>query len=104
MTKEQYYEMCEAIGAEPSEEEVPIDFSDFPEDVHLAFNLYSKIPDRWDPMSGTYLGKDLGCLEFLMTTIGTEDKRTALEFIFMIDSVRQQFLLERQKRQAKEKK
>jgi hypothetical protein len=104
MTKEQYFEMCEAIGAEPNEAEIPIDFNDFPEDVHLAFSLYSKIPDRWEGMSGTYMGKDMSCAEFIMTTLGTEDKRTALEFIFMIDSVRQQFLLERQKRQSKEKK
>ena len=30
MTKEQYFEMCEALGNEPAESEIPIEFDDFP--------------------------------------------------------------------------
>lgn len=104
MTKEHYFDMCESLGSTPNEEEIPVDFTDFPEDVQIAFELYTKLSDRWDGMSGTYMGKDLTCLEFMMTVLGTEDQRTALEFILMIDSCRQQFLLERQKRQSKDKK
>ena len=35
MTRERYFKMCEQLGQEPKEEEIPLDASDFPDIVYL---------------------------------------------------------------------
>lgn len=62
MTKERYFEMCEALGSEPLESEIPIDLEDFPEEVQQAFQIYYLLKDIWDTMGGNYLGKDTSTL------------------------------------------
>jgi hypothetical protein len=59
MTKDTYYEMCEMLGNEPVESEIPVEFEDFSFEVQQAFNAYRMLRDEWDTMSGTYLGKSL---------------------------------------------
>jgi hypothetical protein len=59
MTKDQYFEMCEMLGSEPSDSEIPVEFEDFPFEVQQAFNAYRMLRDEWDTMNGTYLGKSL---------------------------------------------
>ena len=58
MTKEQYFEVCEMMGTEPVESEIPIEIEDFPELVIQCFLRYRILPDIWDTMNGNYLGKD----------------------------------------------
>ena len=36
---------------------MPLTISDFPEEVQVAFFMFSLLPDHWEGMSGTYLGK-----------------------------------------------
>lgn len=36
---------------------MPLEPSDFPEEVQVAFFMYSLLPDHWEGMSGTYMGK-----------------------------------------------
>jgi len=62
MTKERYFEMCEALGSEPLESEIPVDLDDFPEEVQQAFQIYYLLKDIWDTMGGNYLGKDTSTL------------------------------------------
>ena len=62
MTKDRYFEMCEALGSEPEESEIPIDMEDFPEEVQQAFQIYYLLKDNWDTMGGNYLGKDTSTL------------------------------------------
>ena len=57
MTKEAYFEMCEAIGSDPIESEVPLEYSDLPNEVQYALSIYGKLKDDWDSMNGVYLGK-----------------------------------------------
>ena len=59
MTKDTYFEMCEALGSEPVESEIPVEFDDFPFEVQQAFNAYRMLRDEWDFMNGNYLGKSL---------------------------------------------
>ena len=59
MTKESYFEMCEMMGSEPVESEIPVEFDDFPLEVQQAFNAYRMLRDEWDTMNGNYLGKSL---------------------------------------------
>jgi hypothetical protein len=90
MTKHQYFEMCEALGTEPVEEQIPIEFEDFPLEVQQAFNAYRMLRDEWDAMSGTYLGKSLiGIKDVLEATeIDLSEYKFIIMLIRMIDAVR----------------
>jgi hypothetical protein len=95
--KEQYFESWEAMGVEPIPEETPPEMEDFPYEVQQAFDIYSRLSDRWDGMSGTYLGKDYNPIAFFMDLFLVVDKRTALDFISIIDVARQGIFANKQK-------
>ena len=39
---------------------MPLEASVFPEEVQVAFFMHQLISEKWDGMSGTYLGKNWG--------------------------------------------
>ena len=90
MTKEQYFEMCETLGSEPVVEEIPVEYSDFPNEIQLAISIYRLLRDEWEYMGGTYTGKNLnGIFElFEVYNIDQVDKRYYLELIHVIDAIR----------------
>lgn len=90
MTKEQYFEMCDMLGSEPVESEVPVEFDDFPDEVQLALSIYRMLRDEWEYMNGNYLGKNLNGIFELFEVYGIEfnDKKYYLELIHIIDSIR----------------
>lgn len=78
------------MGEEPVEEQVPVEFDDFPLEVQQAFNAYRMLRDEWDTMNGNYLGKSLiGIKDVLEATeIEQEDSKFIIQLIRMIDAVR----------------
>ena len=48
MTKEQYFEMCDMLGTEPDESEMPIEQEDFPYELQQAFQIYYLLRDVWE--------------------------------------------------------
>jgi len=90
MSKDQYFEMCEALGNDPVESEIPIEFDDFPLEVQQAFNAYRMLRDEWDTMSGSYLGKSLiGIKDVLEATeIDPSEQKFIIMLIRIIDNVR----------------
>lgn len=90
MTKDAYFEMCEMMGSEPVEEEIPVEFGDFPLTVQQAFSIYGKLRDEWDTMNGVYLGKSYaGILDILiLLEVPVEDRRTIFDLLGIIDGHR----------------
>ena len=90
MSKESYFEMCEMLGSEPLDSEIPVEFEDFPIEVQQAFNAYRMLRDEWDTMNGNYLGKSLiGVKDVLEATeIEPSDQKFIIMLIRLIDSVR----------------
>jgi hypothetical protein len=90
MTKDQYFEMCEAMGTEPVESEIPVEFDDFPLEVQQAFNAYKMLRDEWDTMSGSYLGKSLiGVKDILEATeVDVSEHKLIIMLVRIIDNVR----------------
>lgn len=90
MTKEQYFEMCEQLGTEPVDAEIPVEFDDFAMEVQTALSIYRMLRDEWEFVNGSYLGKNLnGIFElFDVYDIDVKDKKFFLEMIHIIDSVR----------------
>lgn len=58
----------------------------FPLEVQQAFFIYDVLSDRWDGMSGSYLGKDWGPLEPILNIWGIEDKKTVTTFVKYIEA------------------
>ena len=52
----------------------------------MAFLLHDLLPDRWDGMNGTYMGKDFSSLGTLLETWNVEDKKTCIYFIKHIEA------------------
>ena len=99
MTKEAYFEMCAALGNEPAEDEIPVEFEDFPLEAQQALIVYRMLRDEWDSMNGIYLGKSLigiqGVLE--ATEIDQEDRKIITMLVRTIDGVRIQEINNKQK-------
>jgi hypothetical protein len=90
MTKDAYFELCEAMGTEPVEEEIPVDFEDFYIDVQEALAIYQKLKDEWDTMNGNYMGKSYaGIIDiFTILEVPVEDHKTLFTLIGIIDRYR----------------
>ena len=91
MTKEAYFEMCELLGSEPKDEDIPVELSDFPDLVQQMLNIYSILKDVLDPMGGNYLGKDFSIFFELLACYGIDSREEALvvlDLIQFVDSVR----------------
>jgi len=99
MTKEQYFEMCEMLGTEPDESQIPVDMEDFPDEVQQSFQIYYLLRDVWEGMSGTYMGKDFSTIFefFRLYDIDPQDQLLTLGFIRQIDSVSSEIFSEKQK-------
>jgi hypothetical protein len=50
--------MCEQMGWEPDEDQMPIDPSTLSLEVQQALVLLNALPDNWEGMSGSWMGKD----------------------------------------------
>lgn len=94
MTKEAYYEMCDALGSEPIESEIPVELSDFPSELQEVFAIYYKLRDDWDTMNGIYLGKSyVGLIDTLeVYEVEKIDRKYFLEWIAVIDAARSNVL------------
>ena len=96
MTKEAYFEMCEALSSEPIEEEIPVEMDDFPDEVQEAVGIYYKMRDEWDTMNGIYLGKSFAGFKDLLDIMEVpfEDRKYLLEWITIMDASRSKTLSE----------
>ncbi len=85
MTRERYLELCEQMGNEPIEEEIPPDWNDLPEIVSYAVNTFNLMGDRVYPEIG-YVGKDYTNLNHYIELYGIEDKEFFLHILSWLDS------------------
>lgn len=92
MTKEAYLDMCEMLGSQPLEEEIPVEMDDFPLEVQEAFQVYHNLLDVWEGMSGTYQGKNLAGLQEIMSILKVDDQLVTLNLIQVIDAARKAYL------------
>lgn len=90
MTKAQYFEMCEMMGFEPLEEQIPVEYEDLPLEVQEALHIYNNLQDSWDYMGGNYIGKDLSYFSSVlqMYQVPQQDHRMIYELIIYIDQIR----------------
>jgi len=81
MTQDQYIDMCEQMGWEINEEEIPKDPSVFSVQVQQALMLLNILPDKWEGMSGTWMGKDYAGLEAIMNIYEIDNRREVFDLV-----------------------
>lgn len=95
MTKDAYFEMCEMMGSEPDPDEIPVEFADLPDIVQQALEIYGFLPDRWEGMSATFLGKDYSIAFDLFKTYEIDnyvEQRLLLRIMSVIDGIRSKII------------
>ena len=65
---------------------MPPEIEDFPYEVQMAFFLHSMLPDRWDGMSGSYMGKDWSAYGHLLDIYEVEQKKDVSFFVKAIEN------------------
>jgi len=104
MTKDQYFEMCEMLNSEPVDSEIPVEFDDLLDIVQQALELYSYLPDRWEGMSATFMGKDYSIVFSLFDTYEITEKteqRIMLKIMSTTDRIRSDIITKKHKAQEK---
>jgi hypothetical protein len=66
---------------------MPLDPSDFPAEVQVAFFISGLLEDRWDGMSGTYMGKDWSNIEYFFNLYEIEEPKVILYIMKMYEYV-----------------
>lgn len=92
MTKDQYFDMCEMMGSEPVDSEVPIEYEDLPEEVQEGIQAYNMFQDNWDTMNGIYMGKNYYGLKDVLDILGVEDHRSCYYIMNVLDRNRSEIL------------
>lgn len=78
MDVDKYLRICEQLKQEPDPHKMPLTLSDFPYEVQVAFFIFDFLPDNWEGMSGSYLGKLWTNLEYLFDLHQVEERGTIL--------------------------
>jgi hypothetical protein len=78
------------MGNQPVEEEIPVDFDEFPIEVQQAFGIYRMLRDEWDSINGLYLGKSLIGIKDILEAMEIEpsEQKFIIVLVRMIDEVR----------------
>ena len=85
---------------------MPLETSSFPEEVQVAFFIFSCLSDRWDGMSGSYLGKQWDNLEYIFKLHSVTNRREVFLFMKILEGHVMKYRFEEadRKRKAEERK
>ena len=81
MSQDQYIDMCEQMGWEPDEKQMPKDPSTLSFEIQQALLLLNVLPDKWEGMSGTWLGKDYAGLDAILRIYEIDKPRDVFELL-----------------------
>jgi hypothetical protein len=103
---DKYLLICEQLGQEPDPTKMPLELSDFPEEVQVAFFMFSLLPDHWEGMSGSYMGKYWDGIEYYFKLYEVDEPRTIMYIMKMYEGIIVEHKAEQaeQRRKAEERK
>ena len=91
--------MCEQMGWEPDENQMPIDPSTLSLEVQQALVLLNALPDNWEGMSGSWMGKDYSGLSAIMDIYEIDDRRVVFELLKQAEQELGEYYTQKQKEQ-----
>jgi hypothetical protein len=81
-----YLNMCEQLGEEPDPDKMPPTLEQYPHEVRVAFFIHDLLPDRWEGMSGSYMGKDMSSLGTILDIWNVESPKEVILFLKHIEA------------------
>lgn len=85
---------------------MPLDLSELPEEVQVAFFMFGLLPDHYEGMSGTYMGKYWDGIEYYFKMYEVQEPKVILYLMKMYEVALVNYKAEKaeQKRKAEERK
>ena len=81
---------------------MPLELSDFPGEVQVAFFMFSLLPDHWEGMSGTYMGKYWDGIDYFFKLYEVDNPRVILYIMKLYESIIVQDRAEKAERKRKQ--
>ena len=66
---------------------MPLELSVFPEEVQVAFFVFSLLPDHWEGMSGSYMGKKWDGIDYIFSLYEIQNTRVVFGFMKMWERI-----------------
>lgn len=85
ITVEKYLEICEQLGQEPTEEDMPVDWNDLPNSVQYAIHIYNKLGNRLQAEIG-FIGKDYTNLPILLQLYDIDNIELTIDIINWLEN------------------
>ena len=82
---------------------MPINEAAFPTEVQYAMFIHGLLPDQWEGMSGSYLGKDWAAVGTLLEVHEIENRKDVLFFLKYVDGFHSKKMNEDLARERKSK-
>lgn len=101
MTADQYLLMCEQMGWEPKEEDLPQDGSNLSLECQQALTVLNALPDIFEGMNGTWMGKDYSGLSAIMDIYEIDDRRSVFELLKEAESLLGKYYAQEAKQQSR---
>jgi len=80
---------------------MPLETSDFPSEVQVAFFIFGFLEDNWEGMSGTYLGKRWNNLEYLFRLYQVQEQTTILYIMKLWENILVEYKAQKAERKKK---
>ena len=84
MTRDAYLDMCEQLGTNADDGILPIEYHELSNHTQDALSIFEYLQDNWDNMNGTYLGKDLSNIAFILELLHIEKSNWLIIYILLI--------------------
>ena len=97
MNTEQYLLMCEQMGWEPREEDIPMEVDSLSYNSQCALILFQALPDNWEGMSGSWMGKDYSGLVDIMNIYQMDNKKEIFELLKVAEVEASKYYAQKQK-------
>ena len=88
------------MGWEPDENQIPIDPSTLSIEVQQTLVLLNALPDKWEGMGGSWMGKDYSGLSAIMDIYEIQDRKDVFELLKLAEQELGKFYTQKQKEQA----
>ena len=79
--------LCEQLGQEPDPTKMPLELSEFPEEVQVAFFMFSLLPEHYEGMSGTYMGKYWDGFHYFFKVYEIDNPKEILYFMKLYENI-----------------
>ena len=97
MNYEQYISMCEQMGWEVDESQIPKDPSSFSLEVQQALLLYNVLPDIIEGMNGIWLGKNYSGIGDILDIYQIVNKRQVFDLLKIAEVEASKFYAQKRK-------